>query len=72
MSTTIDRGRLARLVDERVDDLPQAARWVEEQRAEEIDHRDGRTVPGLDDRQPATRCGGWKFAGLTTVFAEAR
>ena len=49
-----DHGRgLGRLVDERVDGLPHAVRGVEEERAQQVDHRDARAVAGLDDAETA-------------------
>ena len=41
----------ARLVDERVDLLERIHRWIEEERAEQVDHGDA-----VDDDEPATRC----------------
>ena len=43
-STSDDRRRGARLVDELVDDLPHALRGIEEERAEHVDDGDARAV----------------------------
>ena len=54
MDVDDDHGRrLARLLDQPVDDLPHAVRGIEEERPEKIDDRDGGAVAGLDDREPA-------------------
>ena len=45
----------ARLLDERVDHLPRRDRRVEEELAEEIEHRDAHAVPRLDDGHPVAR-----------------
>ena len=73
MDVDDDDLRLAvRLVDQVVDELPHAPRRVEEERAEQVDHGDGRAVARRDDGEAAAGSAAAKFAGRITRFDVAR
>ena len=52
-----DGSRGASVLDQLVDDLPHAVRGVEEERSEQVDHRDRGAVTGIHDGQAAPRSG---------------
>ena len=65
MSTTIDRRRLSRLLDQLVDELPHAPGGLEVERAQDVDDRDRRASRAVTTASP--RPGGRRMlAGRTT------